>query len=99
MNILEYTDKVKVTGPGGGIHIGHLNGIIEQGLPHLSALGHGEILLSRQRWVDVKLIVKQALGFTNGSITFSDGSSCNATLQPAEAGENVYTHKVALDIA
>jgi hypothetical protein len=98
MNILEYTDEVKVTGPDGGTYAGHLDGIIEQGLPHLSVLGHGEILLARQRWVNAKLIVKQALAFTKGFITFSDGSSSNVTLQPAEAGENSYTHKATLDI-
>ena len=98
MNILDYTDTVKVTGPDGGIHPGRLEGIIEQGLPHLSVLGHGEILLARQRWVNAKLIVQHALSFTNGSITFSDGSSCNITLQPAEAGENGYIYKATLDI-
>lgn len=98
MNILDYTDAVRVTGPDGAVHSGHLDGIIEQGLPHLSVLGHGEILLARQRWVNAKLIVLQALPFTNGIITFSDGSSCNVILQPAEAGENGYAHKAALDI-
>ncbi|MDA1216121.1 MAG: hypothetical protein O2812_04535 [Chloroflexi bacterium] len=98
MNILDYTDTVKVTGPDGDVHPGHLDGIIEQGLPHLSVLGHGELLLARQRWVNAKLIVQQALSFTNGTITFSDGSSCNIMLQPAEVGENGYTHKATLDI-
>ena len=99
MNILEYTDAVKVTGPEGDVHPGRLDGIIEQALPHLSVLGHGEVLLARQRWLNAKLIVQQALPFTSGTITFSDSSSCGITLQPAEAGESGYAHKATLDIS
>jgi len=84
--------------PDGVAHPGHLDGIIEQGLPHLSVLGHSEILLARQRWVNAKLLVQQALSFTNGSIIFSDGSSCNVKLQSEQVDDNNYTYKAILGI-
>lgn len=84
MEMLDYDGSVTIEGTDGSIHVGQISGFIQTAQSLEVGLGHNEIRLAYQNWLDAKIITKSAVESHQGYIIFIDGSKMKATLSPKD---------------
>ena len=94
MDFLDYNEEVRFISVDGTTHRAIIDGFVEQISPGAAELGHGELLLSHQRWVNVTLNFFEGLNVSKGTILFTDRSTSDVELQKIETSQSGHFYKV-----
>ena len=94
MNFLDYSEEIRFISTDGTNQHATIHGFIEQISPEAAELGHGELLLSRQIWINAKLEFFEEASSSKGTILFTDKSTSDIELQEIEPSPPSYFYKV-----